>query len=46
MLSLEYGPFDSVNVATAGGTRIFVIFKEISCEETYNAILKWTNLLP
>ena len=46
MPSLEYGPFDSVNVAAAGSARIFVIFRVISCEETYNAILKWTNLLP
>ena len=30
--AFEYGPFDSVNVAAAGSTRIFVIFRMISCE--------------
>ena len=44
--AFEYGPFDSVNVAAAGSTRIFVIFRMISCEKSYNAILQWTNLLP
>ena len=38
MPSLEYRPLDSVNVAAAGSTRIFVIFMVISCEKTYDAI--------
>ena len=46
MPSLEYGPLNSVNIAAAGSTRIFVIFKMISSEKTYNAVLQLTNLLP
>ncbi len=40
MPSLEYGPFDSVNIAAAGSTRILVIFKMISPKKTNSAVLK------